>query len=160
MGICLALLFALGAVKMSGQTTESTFAVLRSDQVKEWVSGRGEHLICSIAGLGNTAQMNCNTSAPAAGAPLVYHVALIVGPDHVGHVVACGGGILQRLGCEPLTAGGTVTGVIENGKLALKADGKDKFYAVINSSNIGPLTGDKVAATPATHPPRQPHAKP
>jgi hypothetical protein len=39
-----------------------------------------------------------------------------------------------------------VTGVVEGGKLLVRADGKDRTYAVINSSNIGPLTGDKAPA--------------
>jgi hypothetical protein len=142
-GVCSALLFALSTPQLQAQRTETDFAVLRSEQVKQWTQGRGEHLICSITGLGDTAQIHCNPSAPAAGAPLVYHVALIVGPDHVGYIVSCGGGILQLAGCETLGQGRTVTGVVEGGKLLVRADGKDRTYAVINSSNIGPLTGDK-----------------
>ena len=71
----------------SAQRTEASFTVLRSDRVVQRVgSARGEQLHCSIVGLGDAAQINCNPSASTTGVQLIYHVGLIVDSKQVGYM--------------------------------------------------------------------------
>ncbi len=131
-----------------GQLTK--FAVLRADRVTVWVStGQREHLSCSITGFGNSAQMNCNSYKSAGSIPLVYDMALVVGSDGVAYVIACGGGLLRRIGCRPLTAGQARVGFVDGGKVSLLDGDKFRGYRVQTSAYIGPFEGSDRAESPA-----------
>jgi hypothetical protein len=113
------------------------FAVMRTDRVVVH-TGESEHLNCSITGLGDAAQISCD-SQTGSGVPLVYHVALIVGSNHVGYVVSCGGGLVWRTHCRALSAGQVVKGSVQGGKLPVDLDGKARTYRVETSAYIGPI---------------------
>jgi len=132
---------------------QAEFAVLRTDRVTI-TTGESTHLNCSVIGLGDAAQMNCESHTSGSGIPLVYHVALVVGSDKVGYIVSCGGGLVWRIGCHPLSAGQVVKGSVEGGKLHVSVGSKTKTYRVETSAYIGPLTrGSPDESTTATTPP-------
>ena len=120
--------------------------VLRSERVTQWVSsGETARLNCSVVGFGNSAQINCQSSTSTTGLadalkliPLVYNVALVVGSD-VGYLVECGGGLLWRIGCDPLPAGQAIQGTIRRSKLTVTLDGKNKSYSILRSHYIGSI---------------------
>jgi hypothetical protein len=118
---------------------QAEFAVLRTDRLTV-TTGESTHLNCSVIGLGDAAQMNCESHTSGSGIPLVYHVALVVGSDKVGYIVSCGGGLVWRIGCHPLSAGQVVKGSVEGGKLHVSMGSKTKTYRVETSAYIGPLT--------------------
>src|SRR5271156_3206589 len=83
---------------ISGQAQQvspdhAEFAVMRTDRVTV-STAESTHLNCSIAGMGDAAQLNCESHTSGSGDPLVYHVALLVGSDKVGYVVSCGGPVV------------------------------------------------------------------
>jgi hypothetical protein len=82
-------LLAVGVPAQQASPAQAEFAVMRTDRVTA-TAGDSKHLNCSVAGIGNAAQMSCE-SHTGSGEPLVYHVALLVGSDKVGYVVSCGG---------------------------------------------------------------------
>ncbi len=84
--------------------------------------------------------MNCESHTSGSGVPLVYHVALVVGSDKVGYVISCGGGLVWRIGCHPLSAGRLLRGTVEGGKLHVSTGSKTKTYRIETSAYIGPLT--------------------
>ena len=129
------LCFCAYAQKMS--PPEGEFAVLHTDRVIV-TTGEEKRLNCSIVGSEDAAQMNCE-SHTGGGIPLVYHVALVVGSNHVGYLISCGGGLVRRIGCKALTAGQVLRGSIEDGKLSLYVDAKDRNYRIETSAYIGPI---------------------
>ena len=135
----LALTICASAASILAQEQQpfTDFAVLRSDRVVTY-AGEGTSLNCNIVGTGDTAQFRCE-SHTGSGVPLVYHVALIVGSNHVGYVVSCGGGLMRRIGCQTLSAGQVVKGSVQGGKIALLLDNKTRNYRIETSSYIGPL---------------------
>ena len=115
--------------------------MLRTDRVTVWVStGESEHLNCSIVGFGDTAQASCTSHTSAMAVPRVYHVALIVGSNQVGYVVSCGGGLLSRIGCHPLSLGQVLKGSVHGDTFSIPVDNKTKTYRIETSAYIGPLT--------------------
>ena len=131
------------------------FAVLRADRVVE--STENSHLDCAVIGVGNAAQISCETQPAGSGVPLVYHVALVVGSNQVGYIVSCGGGLVRRIGCHPLSAGQLLKGSVENDKLRVSVDGKTKTYRIETSAYIGPLTRKASdESTPSAATPREP----
>ncbi len=127
--------------------------MLRTDRVKERVSsGQYAHLNCSIIGSGDMAQINCDSSTSTSGDLLIYQVALLVGSNQVGYIIACGGTLLGDVGCERLTAGESLHGFVEGRKFSSLAGSKMKRYRVISSQYIGSLTQDKGSETPASSP--------
>lgn len=137
----------------SPQATPAEFAVLRSERVTQWIAkGTQANLNCSILGSGNSAQIHCLSSEYSTGIPLVYNVSLVVGSNHVGYVIACGGGLLRRIGCEPLTAGQALRGIIDGGKLTVPVGGKSKSYRIITSQYIGPIVPEQPTVVPAPQP--------
>ena len=115
----------------------SEFAVPRTDRVVVH-TGESEHLSCSITGQGDGAQISCD-SMTGSGVPLVYHVALVVGSNHVGYIVSCGGGLVWRIHCRALSAGQVLKGSVQGGKLSVDLDGKARTYRVETSAYIGPI---------------------
>jgi PEGA domain len=148
---CFACLLAL-----SGQaqqvSPQAEFAVLRTDRVTI-TTGESTHLNCSVVGLGDSAQINCESHTSGSGIPLVYHVALVVSSDKVGYIVSCGGGLVWRIGCHPLSAGQVVRGTVEGGKLHVSVGSKTKTFRVETSAYIGPFSkGSPEESTTATPP--------
>lgn len=131
------------ALGLSGRAQQapvtSEFAVLRTDRVVVH-TGESEHLSCSITGMGDTAQISCDSST-GSGVPLVYHIALVVGANHVGYIVSCGGGLVWRIHCRALSAGQVLKGFVDGGKLTVSLDAKTRTYRVETSQYIGPLGG-------------------
>ena len=135
----------LCALSLCGQAQQASpapneFAVMRTDRVVVH-TGESEHLSCSITGLGDAAQISCD-SETGSGVPLVYHVALVVGSNHVGYIVSCGGGLVWRIHCRALSAGQVLKGSVQGGKLSVDIDGKARTYRVETSAYIG-LIGAK-----------------
>jgi hypothetical protein len=149
------LFFCALAVGSEGQQVsrdQAEFAVMRTDRVTV-STGESAHLNCSILGIGDAAQLSCESHTSANGVPLVYHVALIVGSDKVGYVVSCGGGLVWRIGCHPLSAGQVVKGSVDGGKLHISVGSKTKTYRIETSAYIGPITkGSPDESTSATTP--------
>ncbi len=165
------------AQEVSSAPTE--FVVLRTDRVDVPV-GETTHLNCSVVGSGDAAQINCESqtsgcesetseSGPYGSSPCrlgaglgrglgtrpsVYHVALVVGSNHVGYVVSCAGGGLLRRGCQPLFTGQVLKGSVHGDKLSVSVGSKTRNYIVETSAYIGPLTrGSSPAESAATTPP-------
>jgi hypothetical protein len=136
-GACLAFLVALSAHAQQGSPAQADFAVLRTDRVTV-NTGESSRLNCSVTGLGDAAQISCESQS-GSGIPLVYHVALVVGSNHVGYVVSCGGGLVRRIGCQPLSAGQVLKGSIDGDKLHVPTGGKTRTYRIETSAYIGPL---------------------
>jgi len=113
------------------------FAVMHTDRVVAH-AGESEHLSCSITGLGDAAQISCDSRA-GSGVPLVYQIALVVGSDHVAYLVSCGGGLVWRVRCRPLSAGQVLRGSVQGGKLSVDLGGKARTYRVETSAYIGPI---------------------
>jgi PEGA domain len=128
---------ALSSQAQQASSTPQEFAVLRTDRVVVH-TGETEHLNCSIAGTGDAAQISCDSVA-GSGVPLVYHVALVVGLDHVAYLVSCGGGLVWRIHCRALSAGQVLRGSVQDGKLSVNLDGKARTYRVETSAYIGPI---------------------
>ena len=135
--ILLGLAVAIGSHGQHSSPAPDDFAVLRTDRVVVH-TGESERLSCSITGLGNGAQINCDSTA-GSGVPLVYQVALVVGSNHVGYIVSCGGGLVRRVHCRALSAGQVLKGSVEGGKLSVGLDGKVRAYRVETSAYIGPV---------------------
>jgi hypothetical protein len=133
------LVFALSAGSHAQQASSAPaeFAVLRTDRVVVH-TGETEHLSCSIAGTGDAAQIRCDSTA-GSRVPLVYHVALVVGSDHMAYLVSCGGGLVWRIHCRALSAGQVLKGAVQGGKLSVNLDGKARTYRVETSAYIGPI---------------------
>jgi hypothetical protein len=126
---------------------------MRTDRVVV-STGESTHLNCSVVGAGDAAQLSCESNTSGSGVPLVYHVALVVGSDKVGYVVSCGGGLVWRIGCHPLSAGQVVKGSVENGKLHVSVGSKTKTYRIETSAYIGALgKGPPDQSTTAAAPP-------
>jgi hypothetical protein len=142
---CFAALLALNAQAQRATPPQGEFAVLSTDRVTVTVD-EGARLNCSLVGSEDAAQMNCE-SHTGRGIPLVYHVALVVGSDHVGYVVSCGGGLVYRIGCKPLSAGQVFKGSIQDGKLKLYVDAKSRSYRIETSAYIGPVRANASAQT-------------
>lgn len=134
---CFAALLSLSAQAQKASPAQGEFAVLKTDRVTVTVD-ESTRLNCSVVGSEDAAQMNCE-SHTGSGIPLVYHVALVVGSDHVGYVVSCGGGLVRRIGCKPLSAGQVFKGSIRDGKLDLLVDAKTHSYRIETSAYIGPV---------------------
>jgi hypothetical protein len=150
-------LFCAFAVAAQAQQTE--FAVMRTDRVT-LSTGESTHLNCSIVGTGNAAQLNCESNTSGNGIPLVYHVALVVGSDKVGYVISCGGGLVRRIGCQPLAAGQVVMGSVDGGKLHVSVGSKTRTYRIETSAYIGPLregSPDASTSSTTTTPSTAPH---
>jgi hypothetical protein len=149
--VLLALAMGTSLCTVNGEQGHLTkFAVFRADRVTVWVStGQREHLSCSITGFGNSAQMNCSSYKSMGSIPLVYDMALVVGSDGVAYVIACGGGLLRRIGCRPLTAGQAREGFVDGSKLSLLDGDKFRGYRVQTSAYIGPFEGKDRAESPA-----------
>lgn len=139
----------------------TNFAVLQADRVSVVVStGESTHLNCSVVGLGNAAQLSCESHTSGTGVPLVYHVALVVGSNHVGYVVSCGGGLIWRIGCHPLSAGQLLQGSVEGDRLHVSVGSKTKTYRIETSAYIGPLTkGSPDESATSAPPPSEPSVK-
>jgi PEGA domain len=143
-------IFVVFLVTLSAQAQQGSpageFAVLRTDRVTV-TTGETTRLNCSVVGTGDAAQINCESQS-GSGIPLVYHVALVVGSNHVGYVVSCGGGLVRRIGCQPLSAGQVLKGYIEGDKLHVPVGNKTKSYRIETSAYIGPLTkGESTSPT-------------
>jgi hypothetical protein len=140
------------------------FAVLQTDSV-DVRSGESTHVNCSITGTGDAAQLSCD-SETGSGVPLVYHVALVVGSNHVGYVVSCGGGLVWQIHCRALSAGQVLKGSVQGGKLSVSLDGKNRSYRIETSAYIGPLGGkpstreSPSSSPPASSPSEEPSAEP
>jgi len=130
-------MLALGGQAQQASSAPTEFAVLRTDRVVVH-TGESEHLSCSITGLGDAAQITCD-SRTGSGVPLVYHVALVVSSNHVGYIVSCGGGLVWRIHCRALSAGQVLKGSVQSGKLSVDLDGKARTYRVETSAYIGPI---------------------
>ena len=63
----------------------------------------------------------------------------MVGSNHVGYVVSCGGGLVWRIHCRALSAGQVLKGSVQGGKLSVDLDGKARTYRVETSAYIGPI---------------------
>lgn len=139
--VLLTLAIALSAWPTQGREDgNAEFLVLRSERVVRWVyAGQSASLNCSITGMGNMAQMMCRSYTMQNGVPLVFHTALVVSSDGVGYIVACGGGLLWRIGCKPLVAGQSLKGSVEGGKLALIVASKTRSYRIVTSAYVGSL---------------------
>lgn len=139
--LVMAFVSLLGPVRVKGIPERVfDFFVLRSDRVTVWVStGQSENLSCSIIGTGYTAQMDCRSYSTAHAIPLVYNTALLVGSDGVGYIVKCGGGLLRRIGCHPLTAGTVLSGIATGGKISISEGGKTTNYRIVTSAFVGKL---------------------
>jgi len=135
--ISLGLSLAICSQGQQASPAPSDFAVLRTDRVVVH-TGESEHLSCSITGQGDGAQISCDSTA-GSGVPLVYHVALVVGSNHVGYIVSCGGGLVWRIHCRALSAGQVLKGSVQGGKLSVDLDGKARTYRVETSAYIGPI---------------------
>jgi hypothetical protein len=143
---------ALSAQAQQGAPAQAEFAVLRTDRVTV-TTGDSTRLNCSVVGMGDAAQINCESQS-GSGIPLVYHLALVVGSNHVGYVVSCGGGLVRRIGCQPLSAGQVLKGSIEGDKLHIPVGSKTKTYRIETSAYIGPLgKGSPDEPTTAATPP-------
>lgn len=131
---------AVGIRVFAAQGDTSEFIVLRTDRVVTWTAtGESAHLDCSILGTGDTSQIHCNSQTFGSGISRVYHVALVVGSNRVGYVISCGGGLLRRIGCKPLTAGQVLKGTVKGDQLSVVVEGtKNKHYRVETSAYIGP----------------------
>ena len=148
------------AQDVSSAPTE--FVVLRTDRMDVPVPD-GEttttHLNCSVVGSGDAAQISCESqtsgtqtsgSGPYSAAVRglaarlhVYHLALVVGSNHVGYVVSCESGhLLTR--CQPLSTGQVLKGSVHGDKLTVSVDSKPRNYTVETSAYIGPLTARPV----------------
>lgn len=138
------------AQQVSPAPTE--FAVLRTDRVVVR-TGESTHLNCSIVGVGDAAQLSCD-SQTGSGIPLVYHVALVVGSNHVGYVVSCGGGLVWRIHCRALSAGQVLKGAVDGGKLTVSLDSKTRTYRIETSAYIGSLGGNPNSKEPIGSSPR------
>jgi hypothetical protein len=150
---------ALSAQAQQVSPAQAEFAVLRTDRVVV-STGESTRLNCSVVGIGDAAQISCESQS-GSGIPLVYHVALVVGSNHVGYVVSCGGGLVRRIGCQPLTAGQVLKGSIEGDKLHVPVGSKTKTYRVETSAYIGPLgKGSSDESTTTATPPSAPSAAP
>lgn len=128
------------------------FIVLRTDRVAV-PTGESTHLNCLVQGLGDAAQISCETHTAGGGlALIVYHVALVVGSNQVGYVVSCGGGLVWRIRCKPLSTGQVLRGSVEGDKLSLVVGNKARTYRIETSAHIGPLTrkrgSDDATASP------------
>jgi hypothetical protein len=134
---CFTCLLAFSAQAQQVSSAQAEFAVLRTDRVVV-STGESTRLNCSVVGMGDAAQINCESQS-GSGIPLVYHVALVVGSNHVGYVVSCGGGLVRRIGCQPLSAGQVLKGSIEGDKLHVPVGSKIKTYRIETSAYIGPL---------------------
>jgi hypothetical protein len=84
--------------------------------------------------------MHCSSYSSQNAIPLVYNTALLVGSDGVGYIVKCGGGLLRRIGCHPLTAGIVLPGVVAGGKISISAGGKATNYRIVTSAFVGKLS--------------------
>jgi PEGA domain len=151
---------ALSSQAQQASSTPQEFAVLRTDRVVAH-TGETEHLNCSIAGTGDAAQISCDSVA-GSGVPLVYHVAIVVGLDHVAYLVSCGGGLVWRIHCRALSAGQVLKGSVQGGRLSVNLDGKARTYRVETSAYIGPIgakpsSGDSVNSS---SPPEESNAVP
>lgn len=159
----LAALVSLSA-QVRPPSAQDEFIVLRTDRVAI-PEGQTTGLNCSIVGSGNAAQISCESyssgcdpqasengpygSAPCelgtglgrklGTRPSIYHVALVVGSNHVGYLVSCSSGGLIRKGCQPLATGQVLTGFVQGDKLSLFIDDKARKYTVEKSAYIGPL---------------------
>ena len=149
------------SVQAQQGSRQTEFAVMRTDRVSV-STDESTHLNCSVVGTGDSAQLNCESHTSGSGIPLVYHVALVVGSDKVGYVVSCGGGLVRRIGCQPLTAGQVVKGSVESGKLQVSLGGKTKTYRIETSVYIGSTRkgSSGQSATAATPPPSAPPESP
>jgi hypothetical protein len=136
---CFACLLALSGQAQQVLTAQAEFAVLRTERVVV-STGESTRLNCSVVGTGDAAQINCESHTSGSGVPLVYHVALVVSSDKVGYIISCGGGLVWRIGCHPLSAGQLLKGTVEGGKLHVSAGSKTKTYRIETSAYIGPLT--------------------
>jgi hypothetical protein len=149
---CFACLLTFSAQAQQVSSAQAEFAVLRTDRVVV-STGESTRLDCSVVGMGDAAQINCEAHS-GSGIPLVYHVALVVGSNHVGYVVSCGGGLVRRIGCQPLSAGQVLKGSIEGDKLRVPVGSKVKTYRIETSAYIGPLgKGTPDESTPTATPP-------
>jgi hypothetical protein len=163
MGRLLATLFfcvlALSGHAQQSSPAQAEFAVLRTDRVVV-STGESTRLNCSVVGMGDAAQISCESQS-GSGIPLVYHVALVVGSNHVGYVVSCGGGLVRRIGCQPLSAGQVLKGSIEGDKLHVPVGSKIKSYRIETSAYIGPPgKGSSDESTTTATPPNAPSAAP
>ena len=118
----------------------SDFFVLRSGRITGGAStGHWEDPSCSIIGTGYGADMQCNSYSPQNAIPPIYNIALFVGSDGVGYVVKCGGGLLRRIDCHPLTAGIVLPGVVTGDKISISEGGKTTTYHIVTSAFVGKL---------------------
>lgn len=121
---CLVVFSAL--VQASAATGE--FIVLRTDRVAV-PTGESTHLNCSVAGTGDAAQINCESHTTGNGpAPIVHHVALVVGSNQVGYIVSCGGGLIRRIGCQPLSVGQVLKGSVPGAQRVRPRRQINRFY--------------------------------
>lgn len=153
--VSLAILLVAASLYSSAQSApvESSFIVLRTDRVVV-PTGESTHLNCSIIGVGNAAQINCDSHTSPNGFSRVYQVALVVGSNRVGYIVSCGGGLLHRIGCTALTPGQVLNGSVSNGKMSLIEGDKTKKYRVETSAYIGSLESQSVSEPSAAPPPK------
>ena len=151
---------ALSSRAQQVSPSHGEFAVMRTDRVTV-NTGETTHLDCSVVGTGDTAQLSCESHTSGGGIPLVYHVALVVGSDKVGYVVSCGGGLVWRISCHPLSAGQVIQGYVEGGKLHVPAGKKTNSYRIETSTYIGPIgKGSSAESATATAPPGAPETAP
>lgn len=137
LGSCL---LATGSQAQQASPNPTEFIVLRADRVAV-PTGESTHLNCSVIGIGDAAQIRCESHTSGSGPSLiVYHVALVVGSNQVGYIVSCGGGLVWRIGCQPLTVGQVLKGTVHGDKISLSVGTKSKTYTVQSSAYIGPLT--------------------
>jgi hypothetical protein len=178
----------LAVITQAQQVSPTEFIVLRTERVDVPV-GETTHLNCSVVGSGDAAQISCESqtsgcgsetsgSGPYGSSPCrlgtglgrglgtrvsVYHVALVVGSNHVGYVVYCGGGGLLRIGCQPLSTGQVLKGSVKGDRLSVLLGTKTKTYTVETSAYIGPLTHpsqNESTASPTPQPGTEPSPEP
>jgi hypothetical protein len=180
-GLLGSLLLVVITQAQEASSAPTEFAVLRTERVTT-PDGEITHLDCSIVGSGDSAQLSCesqtsgsasdDSTAAGVGAGAiaklaarlhVYHVALVVGSNHVGYVVSCEGGhIFTR--CQPLSTGQVLKGSVHGDKLTVTVDSKPRNYTVETSAYIGPLTtkspkNDSTASPPVEQPSTEPTVK-
>ena len=91
----------------------------------------------------------------------MYHVALVVGSNHVGYVVSCGDGLVWRIKCHPLATGQVLKGAVQGDSLAVTIDSKARTYRIETSAYVGPLTTRTGVSESSMSPaPQEPSSEP
>ncbi|HUY14266.1 MAG TPA: PEGA domain-containing protein [Terriglobia bacterium] len=137
-----ALLFFIPVLALARQKYSDEALQLKVLQAQRLIyrvyTGQSSRANCSIAGLGDSATMNCTSAPnPVNGTPHLLYAALVIGTNGNGYVISCDQGTLTPEACPLLSTGTILSATLKGGEMVVDMYAHEIAYKVVTSTYLG-----------------------